>query len=174
MEGQDERKKASGIKEIAAGLMYSFDYGGIEYYVNTFPDSGTIRLMGGSTVQGFDNVEQKSIVAFCRDTLKDEDLHLRALDRMGNKVDKDGLLGDLKAHKKEVGKILTNRLIRFVEGSSCTSPELLRKLKLQVGLPNYDVLKRLHFEKETPEFKKSLDVFYQFSAIMKDQGKNKS
>ena len=149
--------------------MYVFSIDGADIYVNTVPRTGVVRIMGDGIVQGFDNIEEKPLSEFCRQSLHDRDLHLRALDRMNNEVDRTTLLEDLKANRKDMGKILTSRLIRFVESSTCRSPELLRKLKLQVGLHNYEVLKRLHFEIEHPRFKKSLAVFYTFCKLMGEQ-----
>ena len=166
MEGQAKNQKAGPLRVISEGTMYVFPINGVEFYVNEVPRTGVVRIMGDGLVQGFDNVEEKPLREFCEQSLRERDLHLRALDRMDNEVDRKTLLEDLKANRKDMGLILTNRLIRFVESSTCRSPELLRKLKLQVGLQNYEVLKRLHFEIENPRFKKSLDVFYTFCKLM--------
>jgi len=169
MEGQTKDQKAGPLRVISKGTMYVFPIDGVDFYVNTVPRTGVVRIMGDGLVQGFDNVEEKSLEEFCRQSLHNKDLHLRALDRMGNEVDRTTLLEDLKDNRKDMGRILTSRLIRFVESSTCRSPELLRKLKLQVGLQNYEVLKRLHFEIEHPRFKKSLAVFYTFCKLMGEQ-----
>lgn len=166
MEGQTTNKKIDSLKTISKGTMYSFSIDDVSFYVNTLPGTGVIRIMGDGIVQGFDNVEDKSMSEFCAQSLQERDLHLRALDRMNNEIDRTTLLEDLKANRKDMGRILTSRLIRFVESSTCRSPELLRKLKLQVGIQNYEVLKRLHFEIEHPRFKKSLELFYTFCKLL--------
>lgn len=134
----------------------------VDYHITTLPKHGVVRLLGGGIVQGFDNYNLLPMEEFCREVLEVGDLHLRAFDRMGNEVNKTTLLEDLQANRSDIGRLLHNRLIRFIENCKCKPHELIQKIKLQLGVQQYEITKRLHFETESPLFKKSLEVFKVF------------
>jgi len=163
MEGQAGNQEDVSLREITRGMMYCLSLGKEKYYITYMHDEGVIRLMGCGITQGFDNVERKPLEVFCKDALENRDLNLVALDRMSNESDKTTLLEDLKSTRKELGHFLYNRIILFVERSTCKPKQLLQKIKLLVGTKQYEILKRLHFEIESETFSKSLNVFYQFS-----------
>ncbi len=165
MEGQASNQEDISLREITRGMMYCLSRGKDKYYITYMHDEGIIRLLGCGITQGFDNIERKPLEVFCKDALKNRDLNLVALDRMSNESDKASLLEDLKETRKELGHFLYNRIIRFVEKSTCKPKQLLQKIKLLVGTQQYEILKRLHFEIESEAFSKSLNVFYQFCEI---------
>jgi len=161
MEGQGDNKAT--IREMNKGMMFSIFVNNEIYYVTHIIDQGIIRLMGCGLVQAFDNIERKPLDVFCSHALENKDLHLLAFERMGNEVDKSSMLEDLKNSKGDLGRILYNRIIRFVENSACRPKQFIQKIKLLVGVHQYEILRKLHFEVESAEFSKSLDVFYRFS-----------